>query len=111
MVKSILILLLQRNYIATLQSPATMCIFKYPFLIFYMPFLSHPLTFVRNLDTNIVYRNDKIIISEFFVFAAFYLDIQPVYSSIYYSVIGSLDDNNLHIYKIQCNGYSITMDN
>jgi hypothetical protein len=54
-----------------------------------MLFLSHPLTSVCNLDTNIVYRNDKIIILELFVFAAFYLDMQLVYSSIYYSVIGS----------------------
>ena len=53
-----------------------------------MPFVSHPLASVGNLDNGTIYCNDKIFILEFLVFIIFfYLDVQPVYSSVYCSVI------------------------
>src|SRR6476620_2212982 len=36
--------------------------FQIPFLIFYLPFLFHPLTSIGNFDIRIIYHNDNVII-------------------------------------------------
>src|SRR6476620_10181814 len=81
--------------------------FQISFLIFYMPFLSHPLTSVRNLYTSAIYCDDDIFVFEFlaaFVIRIFYLDVQPVYSSIYCSVIR--DGRDFAFSMALCNSFS-----
>src|SRR6476620_263389 len=83
--------------------------FQISFLISCFPFLSHPLTSIGNLYTCTIYRNDDIFIFKILIFiiSIIYLDVQPVYPSVYCGIIW---DGRYFSFRVAlCNTFSLSI--